>query len=216
MKQRSVFGKAILSRWFAGPVSRLEAEQHLRRQDPGVFLVRESESAPGEFSVSVSYGDRVEHFRVLEGGGQYCIWDKSFCSLNQLVDFYRTHSIDVETVVYLRDPPSSPRLLSHPGCNPYPNPYKSSSQESLPSARLYSHPSHPERRSSPHLLEPVVRRPRLAHALCDYTPPQTSHLHFLRGDIIDLLDCSGSLTWRGRCRGRVGIFPPEYVQPLYH
>ncbi|KAK2918745.1 hypothetical protein Q8A73_003116 [Channa argus] len=202
--------------WFAGPVSRLEAEQHLRRQDPGVFLVRESESAPGEFSVSVSYGDRVEHFRVLEGGGQYCIWDKSFCSLNQLVDFYRTHSIDVETVVYLRDPPSSPRLLSHPGCNPYPNPYKSSSQESLPSARLYSHPSHPERRSSPHLLEPVVRRPRLAHALCDYTPPQTSHLHFLRGDIIDLLDCSGSLTWRGRCRGRVGIFPPEYVQPLYH
>ncbi|XP_049900861.1 GRB2-related adapter protein-like isoform X2 [Epinephelus moara] len=154
--------------WFAGRVSRLEAEKLLRWQDTGVFLVRESESAPGEFSVSVSYGERVEHFRVLEGGGQYCIWDESFRSLNRLVDFYRTHSIAVENVVYLKDPPSSPRL------------------------------------------------PRLAHALCDYTPPQTAHLHFLRGDIIDLLDCSSSLTWRGRCRGRVGIFPPEYVQPLYH
>ncbi|XP_059199295.1 GRB2-related adapter protein-like isoform X3 [Centropristis striata] len=154
--------------WFAGPVSRLEAEKRLRWQDTGVFLVRESESAPGEFSVSVSYGDRVEHFRVLEGGGQYCIWDESFCSLNRLVDFYRTHSIAVEKVVCLRDPPES------------------------------------------------LQKPRLAHALCDYTPPHTAHLHFLRGDIIDLLDCSSSLTWRGRCRGRVGIFPPEYVQPLYH
>uniref|UniRef100_UPI0037E7BA59 GRB2-related adapter protein-like isoform X2 n=1 Tax=Semicossyphus pulcher TaxID=241346 RepID=UPI0037E7BA59 len=156
--------------WFAGRVSRLDAEKRLRWQDTGVFLVRESESAPGEFSVSVSYGDRVEHFRVLEGGGQYCIWDESFCSLNRLVDFYRTHSIAVEKVVLLRDPPLSPRLLSHPG----------------------------------------------PHALCDYTPPHTAHLHFLRGDIIDLLDCSSSLSWRGRCRGRVGIFPPEYVQPLYH
>ncbi|XP_040002512.1 GRB2-related adapter protein-like [Xiphias gladius] len=202
--------------WFAGRVSRLEAEQRLRWQDTGVFLVRESESAPGEFSVSVSYGDRVEHFRVLEGGGQYCIWDESFCSLNRLVDFYRTHSIGVEKVVCLRDPPSSPRLLPHPGCNPYPNPYKSSSQESLPSPRLCSHPSNPERETCPHLLEQVLVKPRLAHALCDYTPPQTAHLHFLRGDIVDLLDCSGSLTWRGRCRGRVGIFPPECVQPLFH
>uniref|UniRef100_A0A3B4Z3V2 GRB2 related adaptor protein b n=1 Tax=Seriola lalandi dorsalis TaxID=1841481 RepID=A0A3B4Z3V2_SERLL len=143
--------------WFAGRVSRLEAEQRLRWQDTGVFLVRESESAPGDFSVSVSYGDRVEHFRVLEGGGQYCIWDESFCSLNRLVDFYRTHSIAMERV-----------------------------------------------------------KPRLAHALCDYTPPQTAHLHFLRGDIIDLLDCSSSLTWRGRCRGRVGIFPREYAQKVYH
>ncbi|XP_075948165.1 GRB2-related adapter protein-like isoform X3 [Anarhichas minor] len=154
--------------WFAGRVSRLEAEKRLQWQDPGVFLVRESESAPGDFSVSVSYGERVEHFRVLEGGGQYCIWDESFRSLNRLVDFYRTHSIAVEKVVCLRDPAASPRL------------------------------------------------PRLAHALCDYTPPQTANLHFLRGDVIDLLDCSSSLAWRGRCRGRVGIFPPEYVQPLYH
>uniref|UniRef100_A0A8D0D8I4 GRB2 related adaptor protein b n=1 Tax=Sander lucioperca TaxID=283035 RepID=A0A8D0D8I4_SANLU len=141
--------------WFAGRVSRLDAEKRLCWQETGVFLVRESESAPGEFSVSVSFGERVEHFRVLEGGGQYCIWDESFCSLNRLVDFYRTHSIGVEKVVYLRDPP----------------------------------------------------KPRLAHALCDYTPPQTAHLHFLRGDIIDLLDCSSSRTWRGCCRGRVGIFP---------
>uniref|UniRef100_A0A8C5DHR3 GRB2-related adapter protein-like n=1 Tax=Gouania willdenowi TaxID=441366 RepID=A0A8C5DHR3_GOUWI len=183
--------------WFAGPVSRLEAEQCLHCQDTGVFLVRESESAPGEFSMSV----RVEHFRVLEGGGQYCIWDESFSSLNQLVDFYRSHSIAVDKVIHLRDPPSQ----THVGHNPYPNPYRTSSQESIPSARL-----HPRTEKEP------SQRPRLAHALCNYTPPLTNHLHFRRGDIIDLLDCSNSLSWRGRCRGRVGIFPPEFVQALYH
>ncbi|KAM9314568.1 GRB2-related adapter protein-like [Pholidichthys leucotaenia] len=202
--------------WYAGAVSRLEAEQRLRRQDTGVFLVRESESAPGEFSVSVSYGERVEHFRVLEGGGQYCIWDETFSSINRLVDFYRTHSIAVEKVVCLKDPPSSPELLSHHGRNPYPNPYKSSSQESVPSARLYSHPSRPERETPLRVREPVLEKPRLAHALYDYKPAQTAHLPFLRGDIIDLLDCSSSLNWRGRCRGRVGVFPPEYVQLLYY
>lgn len=61
-----------------------------------------------------------------------------------------------------------------------------------------------------------LQKTRLAHALCDYTPPHTAHLHFLRGDIIDLLDCSSSLSWRGRCRGRVGVFPPACVQPLHH
>uniref|UniRef100_A0A8C9ZIJ9 GRB2 related adaptor protein b n=1 Tax=Sander lucioperca TaxID=283035 RepID=A0A8C9ZIJ9_SANLU len=39
--------------WFAGRVSRLDAEKRLCWQETGVFLVRESESAPGEFSVSV-------------------------------------------------------------------------------------------------------------------------------------------------------------------
>ncbi|KAG7486702.1 GRB2-related adapter protein-like [Solea senegalensis] len=127
--------------WFAGQVSRLEAEQRLRWQNTGVFLVRQSESAPGEFSLSVSYGDRVEHFRVLERAGHYCVWDKSFCSLNRLVDFYRTHSIALEKVIRLKDPPQSPHPLSRPGYNPYPNPYRSSSQESpLPSPRLYSPP----------------------------------------------------------------------------
>ncbi|MEQ2181027.1 hypothetical protein GOODEAATRI_007146 [Goodea atripinnis] len=135
-----------------GAISRLEAEQRLRWQDTGVFLVRESESAPGEFSLSV----RVEHFRVLEGGGQYYIWDKAFCSLNRLVEFYRVHSIAVEKVVRLRDFPSSPHLHSHPGRIPYPNPYKSSSLESIPSAQLRSNPSPRERQTSAHSLKPVL------------------------------------------------------------
>lgn len=48
-----IYMLVCVCRWFAGRVSRLEAEKRLLWQDTGVFLVRESESAPGEFSVSV-------------------------------------------------------------------------------------------------------------------------------------------------------------------
>uniref|UniRef100_A0A672Y478 GRB2 related adaptor protein a n=1 Tax=Sphaeramia orbicularis TaxID=375764 RepID=A0A672Y478_9TELE len=38
--------------WFAGRISRGVAESRLRHRECGAFLVRESESAPGEFSMS--------------------------------------------------------------------------------------------------------------------------------------------------------------------
>ncbi|XP_022542117.1 GRB2 related adaptor protein b isoform X2 [Astyanax mexicanus] len=158
-----------ISMWFVGGISRQAAEGRLRPLECGAFLIRESESTPGEFSVSVSYGDHVQHFKVLKDGlGQYFIWDEVFSSLNQLVDFYRINSIAKERTVFLREP------------------------------------------------ERLLARPRHAHALFDFTPHHVSQLRFLRGDVIDLLDCSDAQCWRGRCRGRVGVFPPEYVQPIYH
>ncbi|KAM6905457.1 GRB2 related adaptor protein a isoform 2-T2 [Xenentodon cancila] len=64
--------------------------------------------------------------------------------------------------------------------------------------------------------EHFARRPHHAHALFDFTPHHSSQLRFLRGDVIELIDCSDSLRWKGRCHGHVGYFPPEYVQPFYH
>lgn len=46
------FGSLLCS-WFAGRISRGVAESRLRHRECGAFLVRESESAPGEFSMSV-------------------------------------------------------------------------------------------------------------------------------------------------------------------
>ncbi|XP_041701101.1 GRB2-related adapter protein-like isoform X1 [Coregonus clupeaformis] len=83
------------------------------------------------------YGDMVEHFLVLEGLGQYCVWEETFSSLNRLVDFYRSHSIARERPVYLTDPPHTPshtplhtHTPAHPSTHtamhlpdPNPNPY---------------------------------------------------------------------------------------------
>uniref|UniRef100_A0A674NIP1 GRB2 related adaptor protein a n=1 Tax=Takifugu rubripes TaxID=31033 RepID=A0A674NIP1_TAKRU len=157
--------------WFAGRISRSVAESRLRQRECGAFLVRESESAPGEFSMSVSYGDHVQHFKVLQDrGGQYYVWDELFPSLNELVEFYHCNSIARERTVLLRDPEQSEGIC----------------------------------------------RPHHGHALFDFTPQHPTQLHFLRGDVIELLDTSDPLRWRGRCHGHVGFFPPEYVQPIYH
>lgn len=91
--------------WYAGRISRQVAEEILlKRRQLGAFLIRESESAPGEFSVSVNYGEHVQHFKVLrERSGKYFLWEEKFNSLNELVDFYRTTTIAKKQQIFLRD-----------------------------------------------------------------------------------------------------------------
>ncbi|NXX59670.1 GRAP protein, partial [Scopus umbretta] len=92
-------------RWYAGRISRnLAEEQLLKRKHLGAFLIRDSESTPGEFSISVNYGQHVQHFKVLrEKNGKYFLWEEKFNSLNELVDFYRTTTIAKKQQIFLRD-----------------------------------------------------------------------------------------------------------------
>lgn len=50
--------------WYHGAVSRQAGEQLLRIGITGSFLVRESESAPGQLSVTVRHLGRVYHYRI--------------------------------------------------------------------------------------------------------------------------------------------------------
>ncbi|NXA74682.1 GRAP protein, partial [Thryothorus ludovicianus] len=94
-----------LSLWYAGRISRHLAEQRLLRLNrPGAFLIRDSESAPGEFSLSVSCGKHIQHFKVLrERNGKYFLWEEKFNSLNELVEFYRMTTISKEQQIFLWD-----------------------------------------------------------------------------------------------------------------
>ena len=60
----------------------------------GSFLVRASESKPGDFSLSLRDGDNVKHYRIrsLDGGGYYIAHRVKFPSLVELVDHYRQDS----------------------------------------------------------------------------------------------------------------------------
>uniref|UniRef100_A0AC11ERF1 Uncharacterized protein n=1 Tax=Ovis aries TaxID=9940 RepID=A0AC11ERF1_SHEEP len=97
--------------WYSGRISRQLAEEILRKRNhPGAFLIRESESSPGEFSVSVNYGDQVQHFKVLrEPSGKYYLWEEKFNSLNELVAFYRTTTIAKKRQVFLQDEEPLPK-----------------------------------------------------------------------------------------------------------
>uniref|UniRef100_UPI0035900717 growth factor receptor-bound protein 2 isoform X1 n=1 Tax=Myxine glutinosa TaxID=7769 RepID=UPI0035900717 len=91
--------------WFRGKISRAKAEELLNRQKfDGAFLVRDSESAPGDFSLSVKFGNDVQHFKVLrDGAGKYFLWVVKFSSLNELVEYHRTTSVSRTQQIFLRD-----------------------------------------------------------------------------------------------------------------
>lgn len=79
--------------WYMGKISRVDAENLLLKpgNQNGAFLVRKSESSPGEFSISVRYENAVQHFKVLRDvqQGSYYIWARRFNSLNELINFHR-------------------------------------------------------------------------------------------------------------------------------
>jgi len=92
-------------RWYMGVVSRNDAERILmaRNLPDGSFLVRDSESTPGDFSLSVKFQNGVEHYRVLrDTGGKYFLWVVKFNSLNELIEYHTTHTISRSSNILLR------------------------------------------------------------------------------------------------------------------
>ncbi|GMT36191.1 hypothetical protein PFISCL1PPCAC_27488, partial [Pristionchus fissidentatus] len=92
--------------WYLGKISRLDAEVLLRKQGThdGAFLVRQCESSPGDFSISVKFEERIQHFKVLrDNQGKYYLWVVKFSSLNELVNYHRTSSVSRNQQIILKD-----------------------------------------------------------------------------------------------------------------
>lgn len=72
---------------FHGKVSRTEAEFLLSSGINGSFLVRESESSPGQLSISLRFEGRVYHYRISEDtqGRLFITAESKFNSLAELV-----------------------------------------------------------------------------------------------------------------------------------
>ncbi|XP_068614557.1 tyrosine-protein kinase Blk-like [Brachionichthys hirsutus] len=86
-----------VEKWFFKDVSRKETERLLLAPGNklGTFLVRESETSQGSFSLSVrdhvlEQGDVVKHYKIrcLDKGGFYISPSKTFPSLQELVKYY--------------------------------------------------------------------------------------------------------------------------------
>ncbi|EDS44019.1 growth factor receptor-bound protein [Culex quinquefasciatus] len=90
--------------WYYGRITRADAEKLLSNKHEGAFLIRISESSPGDFSLSVKCSDGVQHFKVLrDAQGKFFLWVVKFSSLNELVDYHRTASVSRSQEVKLRD-----------------------------------------------------------------------------------------------------------------
>ena len=86
----------ILYSWFFGAVTRKHAENLLMQpfNESGSFLIRNSESTPGELSLSVKYAGRVRHHRIKQNSKGYYIKNTTFENIPELVKYYSENPID--------------------------------------------------------------------------------------------------------------------------
>ncbi|KAL0993339.1 hypothetical protein UPYG_G00106350 [Umbra pygmaea] len=139
--------------WFKESATRNSAEEMLMSREVGGFLIRGSQSSPGDFSISVRHEFDVQHFKVMrESKGQYFLWTDKFTSLNKLVEFYKNTSISKQLKVYLRDGSQDEQ---NP---PAPQPLK---RGSVPEEKSYGAPAHTatQRRASDLAHSQLSKRP---------------------------------------------------------
>ncbi|KAK7687666.1 hypothetical protein QCA50_008881 [Cerrena zonata] len=100
-------------------------------------------------------------------------------------------------------PAANPTVSAAPDPTPSPQ---------IPSAVSYTAPSPaPSNRSSTTDSTQVVTRVRALHT---FEPTEAGELGFEKGDIIKVVDRGYKDWWRGQLKGRTGIFPVNYVEPL--
>ncbi|XP_018588442.1 tyrosine-protein kinase ABL1-like isoform X2 [Scleropages formosus] len=92
--------------WYHGPVSRNTAEYLLSSGINGSFLVRESESSPGQRSISLRYEGRVYHYRIntASDGKLYVSSESRFNTLAELVHHHSTVADGLITTLHYPAP----------------------------------------------------------------------------------------------------------------
>ncbi|XP_070998558.1 GRB2-related adapter protein-like isoform X1 [Oncorhynchus clarkii lewisi] len=166
-----------LPSWYQESASRGEAQESLMTQPIGSFLIRGSQSTPGDFSISVRHEADVQHFKVMaDTRGQYYLWSEKFSSFNELVNYYMNNSVSKHSRIYLLDTETQEKgfgqtRTSAPSSQPQ-------LQQSLPRAPQphLPLPSIPQ----PHLPLPSIPQPHQPHAPQPHQPlpsiPQPHHL----------------------------------------
>ncbi len=92
----SVNNLSIFS-WFHTNVTRHEAEKLLKDKHDGTFLVRESETTLGEYSLSLCYNGHVHHYRIRTKPKFFINHKKMFNSLPELVNHHSKLSDGLRT-----------------------------------------------------------------------------------------------------------------------
>uniref|UniRef100_A0A4W5KVJ3 Osteoclast-stimulating factor 1 n=1 Tax=Hucho hucho TaxID=62062 RepID=A0A4W5KVJ3_9TELE len=118
---RSYLLPKTIKHWYQESASRGEAQESLMAKPIGSFLIRGSQSSPGDFSISINVHDNiidhifadVQHFKVMaDSRGQYYLWTEKFSSFNELVDYYKNNSVSKHSRIYLLDTETQVLVIS--------------------------------------------------------------------------------------------------------
>ena len=88
--------------WYHGQISRNAAEYLLSSGINGSFLVRESESSPGQLSISLRFDSRVYHYRINNAfdGQMYVSTENRFASVAELIHHHSVHADGLVTTLH--------------------------------------------------------------------------------------------------------------------
>ncbi len=101
--------------WYHGKIERCKAEYLLSSGINGSFLVRESETCPGQLSISLRYEGRVFHYRVNKDENSlfYVSKDAKFVTLVELIHHHSSEASGLTTVLLYPAPKKNkPTLFS--------------------------------------------------------------------------------------------------------
>ena len=89
------------SRWFHGKIGRVEAENLLKPKEDGLFLVRESTNFPGDYTLCVCFGQKVEHYHIIYKNDKLTIDEEEhFDNLIELVEVAMTYLCSVNHIFF--------------------------------------------------------------------------------------------------------------------
>eukprot|EP00038_Savillea_parva_P023433 m.40912 g.40912 ORF g.40912 m.40912 type:complete len:809 (+) comp6046_c0_seq2:199-2625(+) len=175
--------------WFGGKIQRSKAEKILENAPDGTFLVRESHTRQGDYSLSVKYSQNCKHIKINRKGNKYDLAPDaaSFTSIQELVEHYQAHSLN-------RHFPGMETTLAIP--------FKDTIGRGLKGGMFGQE------------KQVGIGRARSRFA---YTAKSHDELTFVRGIEIIILSMQDQDPgwWKGQLPdGTVGIFPANYVQRL--
>uniref|UniRef100_A0A8C9Z4R7 Osteoclast-stimulating factor 1 n=1 Tax=Sander lucioperca TaxID=283035 RepID=A0A8C9Z4R7_SANLU len=148
----------------------------------------------------------VQHFKVLQDSrGQYYLWLEKFPSLQQLVEYYKNTSISKQGPVLLQEMGQQQRGGSD-SLLPLPAP--------LPATPLSVCPPTPAPRQVFNSRPTVSSSKLQVRALYSFHAEEKDELEFNAGDVIKVLESSDQAWWKGMLRGKTGLFPSNYTQPI--
>lgn len=187
---KSNFASAGDEGWFSGNIQRPKAEKILEGSPDGTFLVRESHTRPGDYSLSVQFDNNVKHIKINRTGNKYDLAPdaRSFPSIQELVEHFQTHSLN-------RHFPGMETTLAIP--------FKANLGKGGNRGSMFGQ-------------EKAVGIGR-ARARFAYQAKSHDELSFERGTEIVVLSTEDQDPgwWRGQLPdGKVGMFPANYVQQL--
>lgn len=183
--------------WYHGRIDRPTAENLLAGKRPGLFLVRDSGTCPGDFVLSVSENNKVSHYIISRRGPLYLIGDQSFQDLPSVIEFYKKHFLDTTTLTEVVLPPARHgQIPSH--ISPHHIP-QMVSQQPLP---------------VPTSLPPpiAVVGKLIVEGKFDFKSDDQEDLWFKKGDKMTVIRKDEDEWWFARHEdGRTGAIPVPYI-----